>query len=199
MPFITEEIWQHIPHEGKSIMVSQWPAEDKTIADLIDEASESSMTTIMETIKTIRALRLEVNAAPSKKSEVVLNFTDESLRQVFADNEGYLTVLASAEPVTHMAAGAEKPENAMAGMVNGVEVFLPLKGLIDVDKETARLTKELEKLDKEISRLAKKLGNEGFLAKAPADVVAGEKEKLAGYEEKKKSVEGRMQDLAKLK
>ena len=87
----------------------------------------------------------------------------------------------------------------MAGMVNGVEVFLPLKGLIDVDKETARLTKELEKLDKEISRLAKKLGNEGFLAKAPADVVAGEKEKLAGYEEKKKSVEGRMQDLAKLK
>ena len=74
-----------------------------------------------------------------------------------------------------------------------------LKGLIDVDKETARLTKELEKLDKEISRLAKKLGNEGFLAKAPADVVAGEKEKLAGYEEKKKSVEGRMQDLAKLK
>jgi valyl-tRNA synthetase len=84
-------------------------------------------------------------------------------------------------------------------MVNGVEVFLPLKGLIDVDKETARLTKELEKLDKEISRLAKKLGNEGFLAKAPADVVAGEKEKLAGYEEKKKSVEGRMQDLAKLK
>ena len=67
------------------------------------------------------------------------------------------------------------------------------------DKETARLTKELEKLDKEISRLAKKLGNEGFLAKAPADVVAGEKEKLAGYEEKKKSVEGRMQDLAKLK
>jgi valyl-tRNA synthetase len=87
----------------------------------------------------------------------------------------------------------------MAGVVNGVEVFLPLKGLIDVDKETARLTKELEKLDKEISRLAKKLGNEGFLAKAPADVVAGEKEKLAGYEEKKKSVEGRMQDLAKLK
>ena len=157
------------------------------------------MTTIMEAIKTIRALRLEVNAAPSKKSEVVLNFTDESLRPVFAANEGYLTTLASAEPVTHMPAGADKPENAMAGVVNGVEVFLPLKGLIDVDKETARLTKELEKLDKEISRLAKKLGNEGFLAKAPADVVAGEKEKLAGYEEKKKSVEGRMQDLAKLK
>ena len=198
MPFITEEIWQHIPHEGKSIMVSQWPAEDKTIADLIDEASESSMTTIMEAIKTIRALRLEVNAAPSKKSEVVLNFTDESLRQVFADNEGYLTVLASAEPVTHMAAGAEKPENAMAGVVNGVEIFLPLKYLIDVEKETARLKGEMAKLEKEISRLDKKLSNQGFLAKAPADVVAGEKEKLAGYQEKMDAVKARLEDLAKL-
>ncbi len=199
MPFITEEIWQHIPHEGKSIMVSQWPAEDKTITALIDEASESSMTTIMETIKTIRALRLEVNAAPSKKSEVVLNFTDESLRQVFADNEGYLTVLASAEPVTHMAAGAEKPENAMAGVVNGVEIFLPLKDLIDVEKETARLNGEMAKLEKEISRLDKKLSNQGFLAKAPADVVAGEKEKLAGYQEKMDAVKARLEDLAAIK
>ena len=198
MPFITEEIWQHIPHEGKSIMVSQWPAEDKTIGDLIDEASESSMTTIMETIKTIRALRLEVNAAPSRKSEVVLNFTDESLRQVFADNEGYLTALASAEPVTHMAAGAEKPENAMAGVVNGVEIFLPLKDLIDVEKETTRLQGEMAKLEKEISRLDKKLSNQGFLAKAPADVVAGEKEKLAGYQEKMDAVKARLEDLAKL-
>ncbi|WP_297965321.1 valine--tRNA ligase [uncultured Anaerovibrio sp.] len=198
MPFITEEIWQHIPHEGKSIMVSQWPAEDKSITDLIDEDSESSMTTIMETIKTIRALRLEVNAAPSKKSEVVLNFTDESLRQVFADNEGYLTVLASAEPVTHMAAGAEKPENAMAGVVNGVEIFLPLKDLIDVEKETARLNGEMAKLEKEISRLDKKLSNQGFLAKAPADVVAGEMEKLAGYQEKMNAVKARLEDLAKL-
>ena len=199
MPFITEEIWQHIPHEGKSIMVSQWPAEDKSIADLIDEDSESSMTTIMEAIKTIRALRLEVNAAPSKKSEVVLNFTDESLRQVFADNEGYLTVLASAEPVTHMAAGAEKPENAMAGVVNGVEIFLPLKDLIDVEKETARLNGEMAKLEKEISRLDKKLSNQGFLAKAPADVVAGEKEKLAGYQEKMDAVKARLEDLAAIK
>jgi valyl-tRNA synthetase len=144
-------------------------------------------------------MRAEVGAAPSKKSELILNFTDESLRAVFTENQSYLDKLAYSDPITILPAGADKPENAMAGMVNGVEVFLPLKGLIDVDKETARLTKELEKLDKEISRLAKKLGNEGFLAKAPADVVAGEKEKLAGYEEKKKSVEGRMQDLAKLK
>ena len=117
---------------------------------------------------------------------------------MFAENTAYLDKLASSEPVTILAAGSDAPENAMAGVVDGVEIYLPLKGLIDVEKETARLGKELEKLEKEIKRLSGKLSNAGFLSKAPEQVVAGEKEKLAGYEEKKKSVESRMQDLAKL-
>ena len=199
MPFITEEIWQHIPHEGISIMVSQWPGNDEeALSQLINDGDEAAMTAIMESIKTIRALRLEVNAAPGKKSEVILNFTDESLRQVFADNEGYLTVLAAAEPVTMLAAGSDKPENAMAGVVNGVEIYLPLKGLIDVDKEVARLNKEMATLEKEVSRLEKKLGNQGFLAKAPAEVVAGEQEKLKGYQEKQAAVKERLSYLATL-
>ena len=199
MPFITEEIWQHIPHEGISIMVSQWPGNDeKALSQLINDGDEAAMTAIMESIKTIRALRLEVNAAPGKKSEVILNFTDESLRQVFVDNEGYLTVLAAAEPVTMLAAGSEKPENAMTGVVNGVEIYLPLKGLIDVDKEVARLNKEMATLEKEVSRLEKKLGNQGFLAKAPAEVVAGEQEKLKGYQEKQAAVKERLSYLATL-
>ena len=199
MPFITEEIWQHIPHEGISIMVSQWPGNDeKALSQMINDGDEAAMTAIMESIKTIRALRLEVNAAPGKKSEVILNFTDESLRQVFADNEGYLTVLAAAEPVTMLAAGSDKPENAMAGVVNGVEIYLPLKGLIDVDKEVARLNKEMTTLEKEVSRLEKKLGNQGFLAKAPAEVIAGEQEKLKGYQEKQAAVKERLSYLATL-
>ena len=199
MPFITEEIWQHIPHDGISIMVSQWPGNDENaLSKLINDGDEAAMTAIMESIKTIRALRLEVNAAPGKKSEVILNFTDESLRQVFADNESYLTVLAAAEPVTMLAAGSDKPENAMAGVVNGVEIYLPLKGLIDVDKEVARLNKEMATLEKEVSRLEKKLGNQGFLAKAPAEVVAGEQEKLKGYQEKQAAVKERLSYLATL-
>ena len=198
MPFITEEIWQHIPHEGVSVMTTEWPANDAKLAELINEADEAGMNTIMETIKTIRALRLEVNAAPGKKSEVILNFTEESLRAVFAANEGYLTVLAAAEPVTMQPAGAAKPENAISGVVNGVEIYMPLKGLIDVEKETARLNGEMAKLEKEISRLDKKLSNQGFLAKAPEDVVAGEKEKLAGYQEKMKAVKERLSYLAEL-
>ncbi|MBQ1867619.1 valine--tRNA ligase [Selenomonas sp.] len=197
MPFLTEEIWQKVPHaeEVKSIMISEWPQAD---ASRISDDIEAQMTAIMESIKSIRNMRAEVGAAPSKKSEVILNFKDESLRAVFAENTGYLDKLASSEPVTILPAGADAPENAMAGVVNGVEIYLPLKGLIDVEKETARLNKELEKLEKEIKRLTGKLSNEGFLSKAPEQVVAGEKEKLAGYEEKKKSVESRIQDLAKL-
>ena len=86
----------------------------------------------------------------------------------------------------------------MAGVVGGVEIYLPLKGLIDVEKETARLTKEMDKLGKEIKKLNGKLRNEGFLKKAPAQVVEGERTKLAGYEEKMKSLEARLADLRKL-
>ena len=195
MPFITEEIWQHIPHEGISIMKANWPANEAEIAGLINDADEASMMAVMETVKTIRALRLEVNAAPSKKSEVILNFSDAALRDVFKANTGYLTTLASAEPVTLMEIGGEKPENALTGVANGVEIYLPLKGLIDVEKETARLNKEMATLDKEISRLEKKLGNQGFLVKAPAEVVAGEQEKLKGYQEKQDAVKARLEYL----
>ena len=197
MPFITEEIWQKVPHsdELKSIMVAQWPEGDEAY---INDDIEARMTAIMETIKTVRNMRAEVGAAPSKKSELILSVADEALRAVFTENQAYLDKLASSEPITILPAGAEKPENAMAGVVNGVEIYLPLKGLIDVEKETARLQKEQEKLQKEIKRLNGKLSNEGFLSKAPEQVVAAEREKLVGYEEKLKAVESRIADLAKL-
>lgn len=195
MPFITEEIWQHIPHEGKSIMVADWPTGEET---KLDDASEVEMTTIMETIKAIRNMRAEVNAAPSKKTEVILHLSDESLNDVFAKNSGYLETLASAKNVTILAKDDAKPENAMTAVVNGVEIYLPLAGLIDVEKETARLNKELATLDKEVSRLDKKLSNAGFIAKAPADIVEKEKEKLKGYEEKREAVKQRLAYLATL-
>ncbi|HIX84807.1 MAG TPA: valine--tRNA ligase, partial [Candidatus Megamonas gallistercoris] len=87
-------------------------------------------------------------------------------------------------------------QNAMTAVVSGVEVYLPLAGLIDVEKETARLDKELKTLDKEVARLDKKLSNAGFLAKAPAEIVAKEQEKLKGYEEKREAVKQRLAYLA---
>lgn len=195
MPFITEEIWQHIPHEGESVMTAAWPVGEET---KIDDASEQQMTAIMESIKSIRNMRAEVNAAPSKKTEVILHFSDEALQDVFAANENYFKALASAEKVTILPQDAAKPENAMTAVTNGVEIYLPLAGLIDIEKETARLNKELTTLDKEVSRLDKKLSNQGFLAKAPADIVEKEKEKLKGYEEQREAVKQRLAYLATL-
>ena len=195
MPFITEEIWQHIPHEGQSVMIAQWPSGEE---GKVDESGEAQMTAVMEAIKAIRNMRLEVNAAPGKKSEAIFSITDENLRSVFAENKGYLTTLAATDPVTILPAGTEKPDNALTAVINGAEVYLPLKGLIDIEKETVRLNKELETLDKEIKRAAGKLNNAGFTAKAPADVIAKEKEKLQGYEDKKKAVEERLSYLKEL-
>lgn len=195
MPFITEEIWQHIPHEGKSIMTAPWPTGEET---WLDKENEASMAAIMEVIKAIRNMRAEVNAAPGKKSEAILHFSNAAQQAVFTANDGYLHALAEADPVTILSLTAERPENAMTAAAGGVEIYLPLKGLIDMEKETARLSKELDGLTKEIARTEGKLANEKFVTKAPVAVVAKEREKLQDYEEKKRVVEERLRYLTTL-
>lgn len=194
MPYITEEIWQHIPHDGKSIMIAPWPQEE----DKSNAEAEQAMLAMMESIKAIRNMRAEVNAAPGRKSEVILQFTDAALEAVFAQNTGYLSVLAAAAPITIMDKGAAKPENAMTAVVSGTEIYLPLKGLIDVEKESARLNKELDNLDKELARINGKLANAGFVAKAPAEVIAKEEEKKKGFAEKRVAINERLAYLASL-
>nr|WP_320145339.1 valine--tRNA ligase [uncultured Anaeromusa sp.] len=195
MPFITEEIWQHLPHEGSSIMKASWPSSQ---AERSDAAAEAQMNLIMEAVKGIRNMRAEMNVPPGRRSEVILQAGSEDVRSVLQQNEGYFRQLAAAEPVTLPAVGAEKPENAMATVVAGLEVYLPLKGLIDVEKETARLSKEREALTKELARISGKLGNEGFMAKAPAAVVEKERAKAQECEEKLGAIRERMDYLATL-
>jgi valyl-tRNA synthetase len=195
MPFITETIWQHLPHEGQSIMIAHWPNDSSTF---INEEIEQQMSTIMETIKSIRNMRAEVNVPPGKKSEVILQVAAGELEQVFANNLQYLKTLAAAEPIQLVGAEEAKPENAMTAVVSGVEIYLPLKGLIDVEKESARLNKELAALDKEIARINGKLSNEGFVAKAPVEVIAKEKGKAIEYQEKQAAIRERLAYLATL-
>lgn len=195
MPFVTEEIWEKLPHEGTSIMVSPWP---EFTGAYVKEEAETNMTTIMETIKAIRNMRAEVNVPPGKKSEVILQIAAEEMLEVFKNNIQYIKTLAAAEPVAIHGLSQEKPENAMAAVVSGVEIYLPLKGLIDVEKENARLNKELAGLEKELSRVAGKLSNEGFVAKAPAEVIAKEKAKEAEYGEKIAAIKERLEYLATL-
>lgn len=196
MPFITEEIWQKVPHEGASIMIAPFPVADDA---RIDETSETGMASMMEVIRSIRNMRAEAGATPGRRSPVILHMADANLRKLFAENEGYLVSLASASPVTIGDATGEKPENATAAVAPGVEIYLPLKGLIDLDKEIARLQGDLEKLCGEEARLEGKLSNEAFTAKAPAAVVDKEREKLAAAKEKAASIEERIATLRKMK
>ncbi|MGI6092086.1 MAG: class I tRNA ligase family protein, partial [Negativicutes bacterium] len=194
MPFITEHIWQHLPHEGVSIIVAPWP---KDRPELISVEADRDMGVIMDTIKAIRNMRAEVNVPPGRKSEVILQIADD-FRTTFEANQSYLKTLAAAEPITMLPITEQKPENAMTAVASGVEIYLPLKGLIDVEKETARLRKELEKIEKELSRIAGKLANEGFVAKAPAEVIEKERAKEQEYREKRDAINERLSYLARL-
>lgn len=185
MPFVTEEIWQHLPHEGETIMLTPWPVE---MALGASSERASQMEIMMEAIKSIRNMRAEMNVPLGKKSEVILVPTDKKMEDVIKSHTSYFETLAWAEKVTLLAPSDPKPENATAAVVNGVEVYLLLKDLIDVDKERARIDKEQVTIQKEIARLEGKLNNEGFLAKAPEAVVAKEKEKLNDYKEKEQAL-----------
>lgn len=194
MPFITEEIYQALPHEGMSIMISSWPVPDPT---LMDPVAETGMNAIMSAIKSIREMRAQVNANPGKKVPAVLLVSDE-LRTVIEENSNYIHLLANVDTLSIHSLTDAKPDNAMAAVNAGVEVYLPLKGLIDVELETARLTKELAGLEKELKRISGKLQNPGFLAKAPRDVVAKEKAKAEEFAAKSRTIEERLAYLQTL-
>ena len=195
MPFITEEIYQCLPHEAESIMISKWPVADES---LVDPEAERGMNAIMDSIKAIRNMRAEVNANPGKKIPAVLLVADD-LREVVAANDSYIKLLGGIDNLELRAMDAEKPENAMATVVTGIEVYLPLAGLIDVEKETQRLSKELATMEKDLQRVSGKLNNAGFLAKAPEDVIAKERAKSDELTGKIEAVKKRMAYLAELK
>lgn len=190
MPFITEEIWQHLPHEGKSIMVAAWP---QVNSGLIDEQAEQEMGALMEVIKTIRNMRAEMNVPIGKKTEAILQVANAELNVIFSQNVAFLQQLASVMPVTIESVSPAKPDQAAAAVAGGVEIYLPLRGLIDIDKEVARLEKELTNLNKEVERLVGKLNNSGFIAKAPAQVIEVERGKQKDYEEKRSVVRERLE------
>lgn len=185
MPFVTEHIWQHLPHEGDSIVVTKWPEALKF--DNLEGAARQ-MEVMMDAIKGIRNMRAEMNVPLGKKAEVIVAPTDEALAKTVAEHSDYFVTLAWAEKVTILSIDDPKPENATVTVVNGMEVYLLLKDLIDGEKERERIAKEKIQMEKEISRLEGKLSNQGFLAKAPEAVVAKEKEKLEEYKQKQQAL-----------
>ena len=188
MPFITEEIYQALPHDCESIMISPWPKADPALQD---KTAEKGMGAVMDAIKSIREMRAQVNANPGKKVPAILLVSDE-LQAVLTENASYIHQLANVDKLDLLPLDSSKPENAMASVNAGVEVYLPLKGLIDVEAETARLNKELAGLQKEMKRVSGKLQNQGFLAKAPKEVVEKEQAKADEFAAKIKAIEERL-------
>lgn len=185
MPFLTEEIWQHLPHEGQTVMLAPWP---RGVEAELDEQAEREMTVLMDVVRAIRNLRSEMNVPLGKKAKVVLMAQNEEVLAVLQKGEEYLFNLAKLAEADLVLSRQEKPEQAVTAVISGVEVYLLLQGLVDIEQEKARLEKEKGVLDQEIARLEKKLNNKGFLTKAPQEIVAKEEEKLKDYRTKKEAL-----------
>lgn len=177
MPFITESIWQALPHEGPSIMVSKWP-EYQT--ELCFAAEAEQVETMMDTIRAIRARRAEMNVPPSKRAQVIL-LTDE--RAAYEAGILFFSKLAYASEVIFADDMPENADSMVSVVTKGATAYMPMGELIDFEKERERLNKEKAKVQKDLDFVNKKLNNPGFVAKAPAAVVEQEREKVAKLEE----------------
>jgi len=191
MPFITEEIWQHLPHEGESITVAAWP----TVREDLHFAEEAdNMKLLMDIIRSVRNIRAEVNTPMSKKVPLYISAKDATTVTVLEANKGYLEKFCNPESLA-IGENLEAPGQSMTAVVTGAELFLPLVGLINLEEEIARLEKELEKWAKEVKLVNGKLSNEKFVSKAPEALVNAEREKLADYESKHAVVLKRLEEL----
>ena len=194
MPFITEEIWQHIPHDGKSIMTSNWP-EYKPEWNF---ENAYQMELVMDAVRGIRNIRADMNVLPSKKAKAFVRASDSEVMNVLQNN---MEIIYSLAKVSEMSFGKEDspiPQKAVSCVIKGAEIFVPMEGLVDFDTEIERLKKEKENLKKEIEEQTKKLSNQGFLQKAPQDVVDKERHKQKDYQEMLQKVKQRLQMMTEL-
>ena len=199
MPFITEEIWQSLPGTVgatlQSIMLAPYP-EYREQLSFPDAAAE--MEQVMAVISGIRNVRGEMELPPSKQIAVILSCASEESRRLMKHNEGAIMSLARVSDLA-IGSGLEKPEDASIQLAGDVQIFVPLKGLVNIEEEEKRLLKEIAKIEKEIELFSKKLENPSFVDRAPAEVVIKEREKLAEVTGKKQVLEESLDKIRKLK
>ena len=176
MPFITEEIWQSLPHDGESIMISKWPEYSEALAF---DAEENEMEKIMEAVRAIRNRRAEMNVAPSKKAKYFVATAD---KETFEFAGVFMKRLASASEVE--VGDSFDIDGAVAIVTSDAKIYIPMGELIDFEAERARLNKEKDKALKELDFIDKKLNNPGFVSKAPEAVVQGQRDAAAKLRDK---------------
>jgi len=195
MPFITEEVWQslkeYFPMEEKALIIAKFPKADKK---QIDNRIDEEMSLIQESIVAIRNLRKQVNIPPGKEVEIIVRPVDNEQSVILQNYDNYFQKLAH---VSNLQVGidCDKPQRSIAAVVSGMEIFLPLNGLIDIDKEKERLEKHLHKAEVELTKTRKKLANENFLNNAKEEVIAKERAKEQEYLQLTEKTRGLLQDL----
>lgn len=188
VPFITEEIYAYLPGSGEAIIVAKWPEYDEALSY---PQEEKDVVFLMEVIRNIRNIRAEADVPNSRKAELYFMTDNAEHESLLMTSEALLEKLASVSGVKTIEKDAVG-DGFISAVIEDAEIFLSLEDLVDKEKEIARLQNEKKKIEKELARLNGKLGNEGFLKKAPEQVVAAEREKLAGYTEMMAKVEDRL-------
>lgn len=191
MPFVTEEIWQHIPHQGTSLVVADYPV---VHPEFNDETASKGMEVLKELIRSVRNIRSEVNTPLSKPITLMIKINDPKIGQFLTENTSYIERFCNPEELT-ISSEIVAPDLAMSAVLTGAEIFLPLAGLINIEEEIKRLEKELTKWTDEVKRVQGKLGNERFVANAPAEVVEAERAKEKDYLDKQAAVTERIRSL----
>ena len=176
MPFITEEIWQSLPHEGEALMIERYPVYSSDL-DFTDE--ERKFEAVMEAVKAVRARRAEMNVPPSKKTHLYI-VSQEPV--VFSDSSLLIKKLAYAESISVSTVVPAESEKMINVTTDNARIFIPLQELVDVEKEIGRIEKELEKSEKLLASQIAKLSNENFVSRAPENVVNAEREKKSKLE-----------------
>ena len=171
MPFITEEIWQSLPHKGEALIIADWPQYRE---DLAFTAEESHMESVMEAIRAIRNRRAEMNVAPSRKAAL---FILSAKPDVFREGQGFIQRLAYADRITILTGEPENMDGMVCCTTADAKLYIPMGDLVDVAAELARLEKELEKAKQNLASIQGKLSNEKFVSRAPESVVNAERAK----------------------
>ena len=193
MPFVTEKLWLSMPHDGESIMVAKYP---EAHAEFENEQARHDMAFLIEIIKAVRNIRTEVNAPLSSSIDIMIQLEDAKNERILTDNEDYVKNFLHPKELT-ISTQIAAPKLAKTAVISGAQVFIPLADLVNVDDEIKRMEKEEKSLQAEVDRSTKKLGNQGFVAHAPEEVIAKEKAKKADYESQLESVRQRIEELKK--
>jgi valyl-tRNA synthetase len=199
MPFITEEIWQAVKGrapslcKGSTIMLEAFPKEDRAFEN---GKCEADMDLLKPVITAIRNIRAQYNIPQSKEIEVMVLAKDASCREAIKKGERYIVRLARSSKIDALASLKVKPKQIATSVVGGLEIIVPLAGLIDVEKEKARLEKGLEKATAELAKVNAKLSNKAFMEHAKEELIEEEKQKLKDLEEARKIIEGGLSSLS---